>query len=98
MVSIYICHLFSPMNGMTIATVTSKKMVVIPAEIRRKYGIKEGTKVKFIDKGNMIVLVPIPSLKELFSVDKTHYEKIVEGVRELMAERREEAHSEEIRG
>jgi len=85
------------MDGMTIATVTSKKMVVIPAEIRRKYRITEGTKVKFIDKGNMIVLVPIPPLKELFGIDKKDYEKIVEGIRELMIERREEALSEDVR-
>ena len=85
------------MDGMTIATVTSKKMVVIPAEIRRKYGITEGTKIKFIDKGNMIILVPIPPLKGLFGIDKKHYEKIVEGIRELMVERREEALSEDVR-
>lgn len=42
------------------ATFTSKGQLVIPAELRRKHGIKPGTKVKFLeDKLGNIVLVPI---------------------------------------
>ena len=42
------------------ATFTSKGQLVIPAELRRKHGIKAGTKVHFFeDDLGRIVLVPI---------------------------------------
>ncbi len=42
------------------ATVTSKGQLVIPAEIRRKSGIKKGTKVHFLeDDLGRIVLQPV---------------------------------------
>ncbi len=34
--------------------------MVIPAAIRRKYGIKSQTKVELLDLGNEVVLVPLP--------------------------------------
>ena len=41
------------------ATVTSKGQLVIPAELRRKSGIKQGTKVHFLeDELGRIVLQP----------------------------------------
>ncbi len=41
-------------------TVTSKGQLVIPAELRRKSGIKEGTKVHFLeDELGRIVLQPV---------------------------------------
>ena len=42
------------------ATVTSKGQLVIPAELRRKSGIKKGTKVHFLeDELGRIVLQPV---------------------------------------
>ncbi len=42
------------------ATFTSKGQLVIPAELRRKHGIKAGTKVKFLeDQFGRIVLQPM---------------------------------------
>ena len=42
------------------ATVTSKGQLVIPAEIRRKSGIKMGTKVHFLqDEWGRIILQPV---------------------------------------
>ncbi|RJR29035.1 MAG: AbrB/MazE/SpoVT family DNA-binding domain-containing protein [Desulfobacteraceae bacterium] len=38
---------------------TAKGQIVIPAKIRKKYGIEPGTKIKFIDEGERIVLQPI---------------------------------------
>jgi AbrB family looped-hinge helix DNA binding protein len=43
----------------TNAIVTSKGQVVIPAEIRKKYGIRAGTRLAFIEEGNMLILQPI---------------------------------------
>ena len=39
--------------------VSTKGQLVIPAELRRKYGIKPGTRVEIIDRGDHIVLQPI---------------------------------------
>ena len=42
------------------ATFTSKGQLVVPAALRRKYGIEAGTKVKFLeDQFGRIVLQPI---------------------------------------
>jgi len=40
---------------------TSKGQVVIPKRLRRKYGIKPGTKVGFIDKNGEIILKALVS-------------------------------------
>jgi len=38
---------------------TAKGQIVIPAILRRKYGIKEGTKIVVTDDGDSIILKPI---------------------------------------
>lgn len=38
---------------------TVKGQVVIPAELRRKYGIKAGTKITFIDNDDAIIIKPV---------------------------------------
>ncbi len=47
--------------------VTVKGQIVIPAELRRKYGIKAGTKIVIIDNDEAIILKPVneESLKRL---------------------------------
>jgi len=40
------------------ATVSSKGQLVIPAELRRKYGLKPGSRVVFTDKKGELVLQP----------------------------------------
>ncbi len=46
---------------------TVKGQIVIPAELRRKYRIKAGTKIQVIDTGEAILLKPVTeeSLKRL---------------------------------
>ncbi|MBN1384391.1 MAG: AbrB/MazE/SpoVT family DNA-binding domain-containing protein [Elusimicrobia bacterium] len=39
--------------------VTIKGQIVIPSKIRRKHGIKKGTKICFVDKGDEIILKPL---------------------------------------
>jgi len=41
---------------MNLARITTKGQITIPAEIRKKLGVKEGDKVVFIEKDNMIVV------------------------------------------
>jgi AbrB family looped-hinge helix DNA binding protein len=38
---------------------TIKGQIVIPASLRRKYGIKNGTKIIVIDNGESITLKPV---------------------------------------
>ena len=38
---------------------TVKGQIVIPAELRRKYGIKAGTRIAIIDDGETINLKPV---------------------------------------
>jgi AbrB family looped-hinge helix DNA binding protein len=40
-------------------TATAKGQIVIPASIRRRLGIKEGTRIKIEEKGDEIILKPI---------------------------------------
>ena len=73
------------------ATVTSKSMVTIPARIRRKYGIREGMKVEFVELDGAVLMIPLLSLRQLRGIDKEHAEALREAIRELNAEHRKEA-------
>jgi len=44
---------------MDTAIVTTKGQVVIPAKLRRKLGIKQGTRIVFEEKNSTIVMRPI---------------------------------------
>jgi AbrB family looped-hinge helix DNA binding protein len=44
-----------------VSTVTSKGQLVIPSKLRRKYSIKEGTQVAFLEQENRLVLQPLTS-------------------------------------
>ncbi|MBI2058757.1 MAG: AbrB/MazE/SpoVT family DNA-binding domain-containing protein [Nitrospirae bacterium] len=74
-------------------TVTSKGQLVIPAPLRKKYGIKKGTKVAFIEQGNKILLQPITkefirSLRGILKSDGS-------AVQDLVDERRRDLEREE---
>ena len=74
---------------------TVKGQIVIPAELRRKYGIKAGTKITVIDQGEFIILKPVneASLKRLQGVLKG------KGVlKSLLEERKKDAEREEYGG
>ena len=46
---------------MTISKATIKGQVIIPAEIRKKFNIKKGTRIAISEgAGNVILLKPIP--------------------------------------
>jgi len=44
---------------METSVVTSKGQVVIPSKLRRKYGIKNGTRIHFYEVNGEIRLVPV---------------------------------------
>jgi AbrB family looped-hinge helix DNA binding protein len=43
------------------ATVTTKGRLVIPVQLRRKYSIRKGTRVAFVEEENRLVLQPLTS-------------------------------------
>jgi len=72
------------------ATVTSKSMVNIPAKIRHKYGFKQGSKVVFVESEQGVMLLPIPPISELFGIDRRQKNLLLEAIRELEREHRQE--------
>mgnify|MGYP001592355394 CR=1 FL=1 len=44
---------------MNTAYVTSKGQMVVPARIRRRFGIKPGTRVNFVEEGGRIIFQPV---------------------------------------
>ena len=73
--------------------VHKKGLVVIPAEVRRKFGITEGSYLEFIVNGEKIYVVVPKSLKDAFGVDG---ERAVEVAKLITLSRRKEV-EEEIR-
>lgn len=45
---------------MDTATVSTKGWVVIPKELRDKYGLKKGSRVQVLDYGELLALIPLP--------------------------------------
>jgi AbrB family looped-hinge helix DNA binding protein len=44
---------------MVTSVVTTKGQVVVPSKIRHKYGMKQGTKVAFIEKNGTLIMQPL---------------------------------------
>ncbi len=44
----------------TETTVSRRWQTAVPAEICRKYGIKAGQKIAWLDLGNLITILPVP--------------------------------------
>lgn len=75
------------------ATVSTKGWIVIPKELRERYGLKKGTRVRLMAYAQALVLVPLPD----DSVAMLHG-MLAEGpslVEELLAERAQEHPLEE---
>lgn len=75
------------------AYVTSKGQLVIPARIRRKYGIKSGTKVRFVEREHEILFQPVTSeyIRSVCGMLKSE----TSATRELLEERSTEKEREE---
>jgi AbrB family looped-hinge helix DNA binding protein len=41
------------------STLTSKGQVVVPAKLRRRYGLKPGTRIYFIERNSEIIFQPL---------------------------------------
>lgn len=75
-------------------TLTKRGQTVVPAEIRKRYKLKEGDTLAWIDDGNTIRVVFLPAhpVKALRGSGKGH--KLTE---RLLAERRAEYKYEKVR-
>ncbi len=83
--------IYGAKNMGEVATVTSKSMVTIPSKIRKKYGLRQGSKVEFVEVEGGLLLVPLKPLRELNGVAKEKSDLLVSAARELEREHREEA-------
>ena len=52
---------------METSVVTLKGQIVVPVKIRRKFGIKKGTKVAFIEQNGKLMIQPL---------DKSYFESL----------------------
>jgi AbrB family looped-hinge helix DNA binding protein len=71
-------------------TITEKGTVTIPAEIRKKYRLKKGTRVEFIETSEGVMIVPVLPLQDLFGSDRDSKETVYRMIREIEDERRRE--------
>jgi AbrB family looped-hinge helix DNA binding protein len=46
---------------MTIATISSKGWIVIPADMRKKYALRSGARIMLVDYGGVLAIVPVMS-------------------------------------
>lgn len=72
-----------------VVTTTVKGQIVIPAEIRKKYHISKGTKMRVEDRENHIVVVPL--LQDPVRQARGIARGKKSALKVLLADRREEA-------
>ena len=80
---------------MDAAYVTSKGQLVIPARIRRKLGIKPGTKVCFVERGGEILFQPVT--KEYIRSVCGMLKSTTSVTQELLADRKKDKEREEAK-
>jgi AbrB family looped-hinge helix DNA binding protein len=76
------------------ATLSARGQLVIPAPIRKHRHLKPGAKIKFVDTGSAILLIPIP--KDPFRAAYGSLKGIVSS-EDVIAARREERRREHAR-
>jgi AbrB family looped-hinge helix DNA binding protein len=80
---------------MDTAYVTSKGQLVIPARIRRKLGIKPGTKVCFVEREGEIIFQPVT--KEYIRSVCGMLKSATSVTQELLADRKNDKEREEAK-
>ncbi len=80
---------------MDTAHVTSKGQLVVPARLRRKYGIKPGTKICFIERDGEIVFQPVT--REYIRSVRGMLKSDTSATEELLRERAKDREREEAK-
>ena len=80
---------------MNTAYVTSKGQLVIPARVRRRFGIKPGTRVNFVEEGDRIIFQPVTreyirSFRGVFKAKPGEKSVVQQHLEERRAERERE--------
>ncbi len=84
--------LFFLVVGMSyLATISKKGLMTLPSEVRRRYGLKDGDKVRIIDRGGTLLIVPLTDMKTLYGLGAEYKERLLEAIEELEVEHDEEA-------
>ena len=82
-------------KNMNTAYVTTKGQLVVPSRIRRRFGIKPGTRVNFVEEGDRIIFQPvtreyIDSFCGIFKLKPGEKSVVQEHLEERRAEREKE--------
>jgi len=75
---------------MTIATLSSKKQITIPAQIARRWNLKQGDGLMFIEEGNSVRVLPIKRRSLLEMRGSVKPQKPFKSIEELRRIAREE--------
>jgi len=80
---------------MNAAYVTSKGQLVVPSRIRRRFGIKPGTRVNFVEEGDRIIFQPVTreyirKFRGMFKLKSGEKSVVQEHLEERRAEREKE--------
>jgi AbrB family looped-hinge helix DNA binding protein len=76
------------------STITSKGQIVIPAKLRRRYGLKPGIKVYFIERDEEILFQPVT--KEYLKSVHGMLTSETSATKELLKERARDKEREEV--
>lgn len=74
---------------MTTATLTKNGMINLPVEIRKKFNLKPGDKINFVDTGDGVVVVPVKDIFDL--IDPSQKKETIEMIEELIHEHKLDA-------
>jgi AbrB family looped-hinge helix DNA binding protein len=77
------------------AYVTSKGQLVVPSRVRRRFGIKPGTRINFVEEGDRIIFQPVTpeyirSFRGKFKTKAGEKSAVQEHLEERRAERDKE--------
>ncbi len=72
-------------------TVTSKRMVTIPAALMRKFNIKEGDKLSVVEQDIGFLMYPRKNFIDYYGIDEQRAPEIKKWIKELDEEHRREA-------
>lgn len=78
---------------MTIITLSSKSQLVLPAKLRRRFGLGRGDKLTIEEKNGAIVIRPVVKLSKLMGVDKGSGSALLEDLKAMRGEWDEELES-----
>ncbi len=87
----YVVKKYLLLANMTICRVTEKGQVVIPAKLRKKYGIRKGTKVSISESADQGVIILRPLSDDPIYASKGMLKGETSILKAMLRQRKEEA-------